>query len=59
MSKLIEYLGKIQAAEILKELEKDPATLIITEVNFVPQSPVFAAAGYSKISEDVLKKWVI
>ncbi len=26
MSKLIEYLGKIQAEEILKELKKDPAT---------------------------------
>ncbi|AFB31834.1 MULTISPECIES: hypothetical protein [spotted fever group] len=54
MSKLIEYLEKIQAEEILKELEKDPATLSITEVNFVPQSPVFAVAGYSKIPEDAL-----
>ncbi|WP_215426287.1 hypothetical protein [Rickettsia tamurae] len=47
MSKLIEYLEKIKAEEILKELEKDPTTLSITEVNFVPQSPIFAAAGYS------------
>ncbi|BDU60516.1 hypothetical protein FLA4_09260 [Candidatus Rickettsia kotlanii] len=54
MSKLIEYLGKIQAEEILKELEKDPATLSTTEVNFVPQSAVFVVAGYSKISADAL-----
>ncbi|MFQ3887083.1 MAG: hypothetical protein AB8U88_00195 [Rickettsia conorii subsp. raoultii] len=38
MSKLIAYLEKIQAEEILEEMEKDPATLSITEVNFVPQS---------------------
>ncbi|CAK6515480.1 hypothetical protein [Rickettsia helvetica] len=54
MLKLIEYLEKIGAERILKELKKDPTTLSITEVDFVPQSPVFAAAGYSKISEDAL-----
>ncbi|AFC69640.1 hypothetical protein A3305_05415 [Rickettsia amblyommatis] len=59
MSKLIEYLEKIQAEEILKKLEKDHATLSITEVNFVPQSPVFAAAGYSKIPADALMGYLM